>query len=523
MTPLTSPNVSGMSTTTSNTRAPGCAPGPAAAAAALERALGQLEVAESLLLDLPTPIELPDLHGLGRTLELVSRRAGVAQAAYAARIRTADEEARRSRGTSATSISEGSGCSRQEAYGHLGAAEALYSVAGDALRDLRLSRSQAAGVVESVAAFDGVLDPELIESTARTVIADAGRKNRSTIAAALRRALSSHLPTVDEESRDRHRHQSRSAKLGRPGPDGMARFSMYLMPQHRAQFEAAAAAASARAAKATEEAQKRGEEPEQRTFEQSLYDHLADVFARGMSHFPAPQPGAPSSPTTPAADSAHPTAGSACPTSGSACPTATADPVSTASLSCSDPATAPVPVHPGDEPPVPPPPVASVVIRIDPADLANDARQVLTNTGSLLSVSEALEMAASGPHFLSVFFGGRERLFRVDEIDPDRDASTARFATPVQRLVLFAAHDGCCWPGCDEPATRCQVHHVDCWDSGGPTAVSNLALVCRTHHNRIHGGSDGYSLQFDTGPPGDPPRPRWIPNSFGDDSACAPF
>lgn len=495
-----------MSTSIPSAPAEGSVSGPAAAATALDDALRRLAAAESLLLDLETPVEETDLHTLGGILERVHRRVEVAQSAYAARARMADEEARRSRATTATGISEASGCSRPEAFGHLNAAEALFSVPGDALRDLSLSRAQAAGIMEAMAKFDDVLDPALIESTAREVIASAGRASRTKVGNDLERALGRHLPSVDEESRDRHRHQSRSARLSRPGADGMSRFSMYLKPQHRAHFEAAASVASARAAKAAEEAEKRGEDVERPTFDQSFYDHLADAFMRGMAHFPTPQPGAPDAGADAASNSTSDTSAAA----------------SAADLTERMPGSAAAETG-RDTPHASGHPVASVVVRMSPSDLTNGSRPVLTNTGALLTVGEALEMAGTGPHFLAAFFGGREHVFRVEEIDPDHGASQARFATSLQRLVLFAAHDGCCFPGCEEPASRCQVHHVDEWDSGGTTHLANLALVCRTHHNRIHGGEGGFTLEFDDGPPGEPPQPRWVPNSFGRSNDPPPF
>ncbi|OBJ07309.1 HNH endonuclease signature motif containing protein [Mycobacterium colombiense] len=40
----------------------------------------------------------------------------------------------------------------------------------------------------------------------------------------------------------------------------------------------------------------------------------------------------------------------------------------------------------------------------------------------------------------------------------------------------------CRWPGCDCPATDCDVDHTIPYSDGGPTHASNLKCYCRTHH-----------------------------------------
>uniref|UniRef100_UPI000AE3FEF0 HNH endonuclease signature motif containing protein n=1 Tax=Mycobacterium avium TaxID=1764 RepID=UPI000AE3FEF0 len=38
------------------------------------------------------------------------------------------------------------------------------------------------------------------------------------------------------------------------------------------------------------------------------------------------------------------------------------------------------------------------------------------------------------------------------------------------------------WPGCDRPATECDLDHTIPYAEGGPTHASNLKCYCRTHH-----------------------------------------
>jgi hypothetical protein len=40
----------------------------------------------------------------------------------------------------------------------------------------------------------------------------------------------------------------------------------------------------------------------------------------------------------------------------------------------------------------------------------------------------------------------------------------------------------CRWPGCDQPATNCDVDHTIPYADGGRTHASNLKCYCRTHH-----------------------------------------
>ncbi|MEJ5868234.1 HNH endonuclease signature motif containing protein [Pseudokineococcus sp. 5B2Z-1] len=48
---------------------------------------------------------------------------------------------------------------------------------------------------------------------------------------------------------------------------------------------------------------------------------------------------------------------------------------------------------------------------------------------------------------------------------------------------------GCIGPDCDAPVSRTQAHHVVHWADGGPTDLSNLALVCGHDHRRVHTGA----------------------------------
>jgi hypothetical protein len=103
----------------------------------------------------------------------------------------------------------------------------------------------------------------------------------------------------------------------------------------------------------------------------------------------------------------------------------------------------------------------------------------------------------------------------------------SKVVPPAMRRAVIVRDRGCRFPGCDRPHTWCDAHHVVHWADGGPTAASNLLLLCRPHHRLVHrpGGfrlelldgravfrrPDGSVLE-DRAPPGVPPnsccRPR---------------
>ena len=61
-----------------------------------------------------------------------------------------------------------------------------------------------------------------------------------------------------------------------------------------------------------------------------------------------------------------------------------------------------------------------------------------------------------------------------------------RTVSPALRRALAARDRQCRFPGCGN--RRCDVHHVEHWADGGPTALDNLVLLCRRHHRAVHEG-----------------------------------
>ncbi len=61
-----------------------------------------------------------------------------------------------------------------------------------------------------------------------------------------------------------------------------------------------------------------------------------------------------------------------------------------------------------------------------------------------------------------------------------------RLVTPGQRTALAHRDRGCTYPGCTTPAPWCDAHHITPWSHGGPSDLTNYALLCPRHHTRVH-------------------------------------
>src|SRR5437867_2211426 len=76
-------------------------------------------------------------------------------------------------------------------------------------------------------------------------------------------------------------------------------------------------------------------------------------------------------------------------------------------------------------------------------------------------------------------------------------AARTRTIPPAIRRALHHRDRDCRFPGCG--VRFGQGHHIRHWAEGGPTTLSNLALLCRRHHRAVH--EEGY--QVDRQPDGE--------------------
>jgi len=65
-----------------------------------------------------------------------------------------------------------------------------------------------------------------------------------------------------------------------------------------------------------------------------------------------------------------------------------------------------------------------------------------------------------------------------------------RTIPPALRRALQHRDRGCSFPGCGVRVA--EGHHLHHWAQGGPTTLSNLALLCRRHHRAVH--EEGYQV-----------------------------
>jgi hypothetical protein len=65
-----------------------------------------------------------------------------------------------------------------------------------------------------------------------------------------------------------------------------------------------------------------------------------------------------------------------------------------------------------------------------------------------------------------------------------------RTIPPALRRALHHRDRGCRFPGCGVRVG--QGHHIRHWAQGGPTTLSNLALLCRRHYRAVH--EEGYQV-----------------------------
>lgn len=59
------------------------------------------------------------------------------------------------------------------------------------------------------------------------------------------------------------------------------------------------------------------------------------------------------------------------------------------------------------------------------------------------------------------------------------------FPSSIRRAVIMR-DGGCAYPGCNMPHIYSEIHHIQHWENGGSTALSNAVMLCRFHHTVIH-------------------------------------
>ena len=117
----------------------------------------------------------------------------------------------------------------------------------------------------------------------------------------------------------------------------------------------------------------------------------------------------------------------------------------------------------------------SVVMSVD--DLLDRAigRGLLAD-GTELSPGE-LRRLACGAELIPVVLGTGSTVVDV--------GYSHRLAPWPLRHAVGLRDGGCAFPGCTAPLEHCDIHHIVPWQDGGPTSLSNLVALCRSHHGLI--------------------------------------
>ena len=125
-----------------------------------------------------------------------------------------------------------------------------------------------------------------------------------------------------------------------------------------------------------------------------------------------------------------------------------------------------------------------VVVHVDAPVLSDPEQpgQSVLETGTHVSAETSQRLACDATRV--VMKQGADG--RVTEV-----GARTRTIPPALRRVLQHRDRGCRFPGCGVASG--QGHHLRHWAQGGPTTLSNLALLCRRHHRAVH--EEGYQVE----------------------------
>jgi 5-methylcytosine-specific restriction endonuclease McrA len=129
-----------------------------------------------------------------------------------------------------------------------------------------------------------------------------------------------------------------------------------------------------------------------------------------------------------------------------------------------------------------------VVVHVDAPALADpDAcGQTVLENGEHVSAETSRRLACDASRVVMQ----HARDGRVVEV-----AARTRTIPPALRRALHHRDHGCRFPGCG--VRFGQGHHILHWAQGGPTTLSNLAMLCRRHHRAVH--EERYQVTRDAG------------------------
>jgi 5-methylcytosine-specific restriction endonuclease McrA len=124
-----------------------------------------------------------------------------------------------------------------------------------------------------------------------------------------------------------------------------------------------------------------------------------------------------------------------------------------------------------------------VVVHVDAPVLSDSEQpgQTVLGTGTHVSAETSQRLACDATRVVMK----HDTDGRITEV-----GARTRTIPPALRRALQHRDRGCRFPGCG--VAFGQGHHLRHWARGGPTTLSNLALLCRRHHRAVH--EEGYEV-----------------------------
>jgi Domain of unknown function (DUF222)/HNH endonuclease len=125
-----------------------------------------------------------------------------------------------------------------------------------------------------------------------------------------------------------------------------------------------------------------------------------------------------------------------------------------------------------------------VVVHVDAAVLANAEApgQSVLEGGARVPAGTSQRLACDASRVVM----RHDADGRITEV-----AARTRTIPAALRRALQHRDKGCRFPGCGQPFG--QGHHIKHWAHGGPTKLSNLAILCRRHHRAVH--EEGFHVE----------------------------
>ena len=124
-----------------------------------------------------------------------------------------------------------------------------------------------------------------------------------------------------------------------------------------------------------------------------------------------------------------------------------------------------------------------VVVHVDAAVLADPAQpgESMLEDGAHVSAETSRRLTCDASRTV-MRHGKRGHVVAI--------GARTRTIPPALRRALLHRDRTCRFPGCGVRVV--QAHHLHHWAQGGPTKLSNLALLCRRHHRAVH--EEGYQV-----------------------------